>query len=205
MIAHPQARWTQRSRGTYRWRVAMSRSVQPTRRHRPPLTTSASRAAGRGIERHDARDKRNSPKRIGIEWQQLRASAALLIEWTRICHREGWLASAWPAQRERRSAGRRAVRRAYRFPELGQEALDSLLARRRASGLNEPYGPEAVAVYGDAANPLPPSERPGAGRVGSVSSRRRRAQNSRRAQDNRRGGGGRGGGGRGKDADDGSG
>jgi hypothetical protein len=34
------------------------------------------------------------PKRIGAQWQQLRASAALLSEWLKICWREGWLGSA---------------------------------------------------------------------------------------------------------------
>jgi hypothetical protein len=33
------------------------------------------------------------PKRIGRDWQQLRASAALLAEWIKICFREGWLGS----------------------------------------------------------------------------------------------------------------
>ena len=31
------------------------------------------------------------PKRRGRDWQQLRASAALFVEWLRICSREGWL------------------------------------------------------------------------------------------------------------------
>lgn len=31
------------------------------------------------------------PKRIGLGVQQLRASAALVIEWLTICHRQGWL------------------------------------------------------------------------------------------------------------------
>jgi hypothetical protein len=34
-----------------------------------------------------------SPKRIGKDWQQLRASAALLAEWLKICFRQGWLGS----------------------------------------------------------------------------------------------------------------
>lgn len=34
------------------------------------------------------------PKRIGKDWQQLRASAALLAEWLKICFREGWFGSA---------------------------------------------------------------------------------------------------------------
>jgi hypothetical protein len=34
------------------------------------------------------------PKRIGVEWQQLRASAALLAEWIKIAWREGRL--GWP-------------------------------------------------------------------------------------------------------------
>ena len=33
------------------------------------------------------------PKRIGAGWQQLRASAAVVIEWLRVCFRQGWLGS----------------------------------------------------------------------------------------------------------------
>jgi hypothetical protein len=33
------------------------------------------------------------PKRMGIAWQQLRASAALLAEWLKVCWREGWFGS----------------------------------------------------------------------------------------------------------------
>jgi hypothetical protein len=31
------------------------------------------------------------PKRIGAAWQQLRVSAATVIEWLRVCFRQGWL------------------------------------------------------------------------------------------------------------------
>jgi len=35
--------------------------------------------------------KADRPKRRGLGVQQLRASAALVIEWLTICHRQGWL------------------------------------------------------------------------------------------------------------------
>lgn len=36
----------------------------------------------------------STPKRLGRAWQQLRANAALLVEWIRIAFRKGWLGSA---------------------------------------------------------------------------------------------------------------
>jgi hypothetical protein len=119
------------------------------------------------------------PKRTGVAWQQLRASAALLVEWMRICYRAGWLGTARVVQRARRAAERRTLGRACRFSELGQEALDGLRASRRATGLSEPYGPQAATLANDETLRLPPSERPGATRRGSELSRRR-AQNERR-------------------------
>lgn len=64
-------------------------------------TYAALRAAHQNTERtHDVwRDRYRSggktlaerPKRIGRGCHQLRANAALLIEWVRICYRQGWL------------------------------------------------------------------------------------------------------------------
>jgi hypothetical protein len=122
------------------------------------------------------------PKRTGLAWQQLRASAALVVEWMRICYRAGWLGTARVVQRMRRAAERRTLGRAYRFSELGQEALDSLLASRRATGLDDPYGAKAT----DETLRLPPSERSGATRRGSELSRRRaRSRGSGRQPRNR--------------------
>ena len=73
------------------------------------------------------------PKRRGLGCQQLRANAALVVEWLRILDREGWSGSA------RRNAHR--VRR----DEPG-EGLDVLLASRMKNGLTIPYGRVAVAL-----------------------------------------------------------
>jgi hypothetical protein len=91
----------------------------------------------------------------------------------RICYRAGWLGMARVVQRARAAAERRTLGRAHRFTELGQEALDSLLSSRSASGLDDAYGPQAAALAADETLRLPPSERPGAKRRGSELSRRR--------------------------------
>lgn len=73
------------------------------------------------------------PKRRGQGCQQLRANAALLIEWLRILDREGWMGSA---------------RRNRRSPEAAEtdEAVRELLNFRKENGLHLPYGPKAVAL-----------------------------------------------------------
>lgn len=70
------------------------------------------------------------PKRIGIACQQLRANAALLIEWLRILDREGWLGSA------RRN-------REEEFDRRSRGALQRFLRHRVEKGLHLPYGPAA--------------------------------------------------------------
>jgi hypothetical protein len=88
------------------------------------------------------------PKRIGLPWQQLRANAALLVEWLRILHREDWLGSARRKQRE--------VRRRERVRNgLGWQ--DFLNSRNRA-GLNRPYGPKAEALGLTGPSSLDPDE-----------------------------------------------
>ncbi len=37
------------------------------------------------------KDVQRRPKRIGIEWQQLRADASVFLGWLRLCARQGWL------------------------------------------------------------------------------------------------------------------
>jgi hypothetical protein len=46
---------------------------------------------GRDRYRIDPDCMRLRPKRIGAGWQQLRASAAVVSEWLRVCFRQGWL------------------------------------------------------------------------------------------------------------------
>jgi hypothetical protein len=76
------------------------------------------------------------PKRIGLPWQQLRANAALLVEWLRIIHREGWLGSA-------RRQGREVRSRERVHHGLGWRKF---LRFRTRTGLNRPYGPKALAL-----------------------------------------------------------
>jgi hypothetical protein len=79
------------------------------------------------------------PKRIGLPWQQLRANAALLVEWLRILHREGWLGSARLSKRGR-GANSREQTHGSRF------AWIKFLRFRNRAGLNRPYGPKAEAL-----------------------------------------------------------
>jgi hypothetical protein len=73
-------------------------------------------------------------KRPGLPFQQLRASAALAIEWFRICLRYGWLGSA-----RRREYGEVRAIRAVR-------SLKGLLRVRKQHGLSLPYGRAAVKL-----------------------------------------------------------
>ncbi|HEU4977652.1 MAG TPA: hypothetical protein VFT42_02030 [Solirubrobacteraceae bacterium] len=96
------------------------------------------------------------PKRRGIACQQLRANAALVIEWLQILHREGWLASARLAKRERDAIKARHVV-AENWP-----SVIALLRNRRRLGLDKPYGQAARKINPDA--PLRPQGRdPGGG------------------------------------------
>jgi hypothetical protein len=80
--------------------------------------------AGNGV---DAR-----PKRPGIAWANLRASAALLLEWFRIALRHGWLGS----HRHRNHADPIRLKPGQR--------LKRVLGSRHRNGLDLPYGPAAV-------------------------------------------------------------
>jgi hypothetical protein len=75
------------------------------------------------------------PKRRGRACQQLRANAALVIEWLIILWREGWLASA-----------RRKHRQGVVFIDKGAAKVAALMRRRLRYGLEQPYGPKAVAL-----------------------------------------------------------
>jgi hypothetical protein len=89
----------------------------------------------------------NRPKRRGRACQQLRANAALIIEWLRILWREGWLGSA------RRTSGAEVVRTAV--TQLGKR-----LQRRMDRGLHMPYGAAMIAALNGkpppGAEPEPP-------------------------------------------------
>ncbi|HEX6539836.1 MAG TPA: hypothetical protein VF155_11720 [Candidatus Dormibacteraeota bacterium] len=73
------------------------------------------------------------PKRPGIKWQQLRANAAVLIDWLRILRRVGWDGSGVPAR-----VGTVAVTGDGGMPER----LDIMRGRRRAKA---PPGAKASA------------------------------------------------------------
>jgi hypothetical protein len=82
-------------------------------------------------------------KRPGLPFQQLRASAALAIEWFRICLRYGWLGSP-----RRRALGE------LRFVD-GTKRLKATLRTRKKRGLGLPYGPAAVKLGLARAGPKP--------------------------------------------------
>jgi Transposase DDE domain len=88
----------------------------------------------------------NRPRRIGRDWQELRAQAALVAEWLVIAWREGWLDSA---RRNRKTATNRAAR--------GRDAAESLIRYRAGKGLGLPYGPRAFLL--GIGLPDPPSKR----------------------------------------------
>lgn len=78
----------------------------------------------------------NRPKRRGLGVQRLRAAAALLIEWLRICARHGWL----PGHTRRYRAPLKRLRDAAR------RRRSELLEERRNARLHLPYGPAATAA-----------------------------------------------------------
>lgn len=89
----------------------------------------------------------NRPKVRSIGWHRLRADVATLVEWLRICAREGWLGSA---RRNHKSPTRA-------FKEVGQHAARHLAGFRLRAGIAQPYGAKAVSLNLGAADP--PSRR----------------------------------------------
>lgn len=89
----------------------------------------------------------NRPKAIGLGWHKLRALAAGLVEWLRVCHREGWLGSA-------RRNHRHPVRRRE---QVGIHAARQLMRSRLQNGLMACYGPAAERLGLGGADP--PSHR----------------------------------------------
>jgi hypothetical protein len=89
----------------------------------------------------------NRPKVRSLGWHRLRANVAALVEWLRICAREGWLGSA---RRNHMDATRA-------FKEPGRRIARLLAGMRLRAGISQPYGKKAVGLgLGDAD---PPSRR----------------------------------------------
>jgi hypothetical protein len=87
------------------------------------------------------------PKRRGLDCQQLRANAALLLEWLILCWREGWL----PRQRgapDPFDPDRVMV-------DDGRKFADSLHELRRDLGLDGAYGTKAVLHGNGTLRPVP--------------------------------------------------
>ncbi|HEX8102156.1 MAG TPA: hypothetical protein VF533_06080 [Solirubrobacteraceae bacterium] len=89
------------------------------------------------------------PKRRGLDNQQLRANAALLIEWLMICWCEGWM----PDTRPFGTPGPVRIKE-----DTGDDRADALRELRADLGLDQPYGPQAVAMKIGPARPIPLSD-----------------------------------------------
>ncbi len=89
----------------------------------------------------------NRPKVRSIGWHRLRADVATMVEWLRICAREGWLGSA---RRNYKSPTRA-------FKVVGESAARHLAGFRLRVGIAQPYGAKAVSLNLGAADP--PSRR----------------------------------------------
>jgi hypothetical protein len=72
-------------------------------------------------------------KRVGVEWQRLRAEASIFIEWFRICLRHGFIGNH-PTRNKRSSALVKAGKR-----------LKGVAGSRLKWGLDLPYGTAAIA------------------------------------------------------------
>jgi hypothetical protein len=99
----------------------------------------------------------NRPKVRSIGWHRLRANVASLIEWLRICYREGWLGS------ERRNHGECT----RGFKERGQRISAKLAEMRVRMGVMAAYGEKAARVFPNAMR-TPPSRRPRGAPVGQT-------------------------------------
>ncbi len=84
---------------------------------------------------------RDRPKRRGIACQQLRATAALLVEWLLICTRESWRGSL---RRPDRVKAR--VNQDRFIHDQGVEKAESFAKFRQKIGLLAPYGPKAKTL-----------------------------------------------------------
>jgi hypothetical protein len=101
--------------------------------------------------RSGADDHSLRPKRRGRDCQQLRANAALLIEWLFICHRKRWLPDHRP----------RGIPEPERIIEdYGGIHATKLADYRHDLGLDYPHGSKAVALKIAGQRPTPGSRRP---------------------------------------------
>ncbi|HWH45394.1 MAG TPA: hypothetical protein VNT32_11740 [Thermoleophilaceae bacterium] len=91
------------------------------------------------------------PKRPGILWQELRAQAALLAEWLRICALHGWLGSVRRVKRLRPRRDPEAERAPVKVAQLHEE--------RHHARLHEPYGDAAVELGVGKARPPTPKKK----------------------------------------------
>jgi hypothetical protein len=110
-------------------------------------------------------DVANRPKRIGIKWQQLRANAALLVEWLGIAWRQGWLGSAKKNLNEPARAAQK----------IGAEKRKKLLALRAAQNFTFPTARSLPSSGSDTRIRRLPSQLPSR-------SHRRRTMRPRRAK-----------------------
>lgn len=82
----------------------------------------------------------NRPKAVGIGWHRLRALAACLVEWLRICHREGWLGS--PRRNDRTPVRRGQLIGMHNARDLVRNGLMAAYgAKAAALGLGDPDPP----------------------------------------------------------------
>ncbi|MGH7609164.1 MAG: hypothetical protein ACREOD_04370 [Candidatus Dormibacteria bacterium] len=81
------------------------------------------------------------PKRPGMAWQQLRASAALFIEWLRVLQRAGWSKKP-PATGPARPSNGRGM--AERLLELRKKRRED--AARAPTGADPPEQPALIAA-----------------------------------------------------------
>lgn len=73
--------------------------------------------------------------RLGMTWQQLRANAAVLLDWFRLCLRHGWFGSL------------RAATNDHELAEIGDGGFtERVIAARRRRKLHLFYGPKAAAL-----------------------------------------------------------
>lgn len=90
-------------------------------------------------------------KRRGLGVQQLRASAALVVEWLTICHREGWLGGPRINTREetviKPEAARSYTRRLVAMRQaLGLSAVDAEHMAEHQAEVLDSYGPTASGL-----------------------------------------------------------
>ncbi|WP_205696543.1 hypothetical protein [Conexibacter sp. SYSU D00693] len=132
-----------------RCRAVQSRKCSDAPRDLQPLprltdTYMALREGGLAAERthHHARDRyalagndpHFRPRRTGLPAVRLRAAASLVLEWLRICLRQGWLTST----ARRNTNSKRRVSGAHRLARV----LDARIRHR----VDRPYGPAAVRL-----------------------------------------------------------